>query len=241
MILDFVSGALGPQRNHFGEQARREEEKERQRRQEERARRERKEKEERQHRQWEEQEYRRRQWEEHERQRRQWEEQDRQRRQKEEQDREHRQREQRSSESGHRRSKRTDPPVPIDIARAEYAQRLSALRASLENPNPNRLHTFADIPWPTRILKPTVDNVTPDRVQEFFVALKKVSSQTMMEELKDARILFHPSRFMAWGVYTKLYWDVEEVEVVKLKVEEVSKKLNDLMDGQRRQAVRLVL
>ncbi|KAH8813959.1 hypothetical protein DL96DRAFT_1821160 [Flagelloscypha sp. PMI_526] len=247
MLLDLVYGARG-RRNPFRKRARQEEEEKCRCQKEAKARR-RREEEDRQRRQWEEEDRQRRQREEQDRQRRQQEEQDRQRRQQEEQNGQHyqweedrqrgyreeqprqnRQQEQRSSRSGHRYFMRVNPPASIYTAHAEYIQRCDALKASLRRPNPNRLYTFADVPWPTRILKPTVDNVTPDKVRDFFEALGRgISLQTKKEVLADAQKFFRPRRFLARGVYTKLRWADGDEEAVKLKVEEVSRTLNVLM------------
>ena len=56
-----------------------------------------------------------------------------------------------------------------------------------------------------------------------------VSSQTMKDELKHAQRFFHPDRFSGLGVYTKLRWEAKELEAVKLKVVEISQRLNVLM------------
>ncbi|KAH8813965.1 hypothetical protein DL96DRAFT_1821167 [Flagelloscypha sp. PMI_526] len=168
---------------------------------------------------------RRRQREEQERQRQRQEEQERRRRQQQQQ-----REDQRPAQSAPRYSTRTERLAPVHTAHAKYTEGLSTFRSSLKTPDARRVYTFADIPWPTRILEQTVHNVTPDKVQEFFVALKNhVSSETMKDELKLAQRFFHPDRFSGLGVYTKLRWKAKELEAVKLKVVEVSQRLNVLM------------
>ncbi|KAH8813961.1 hypothetical protein DL96DRAFT_1625829 [Flagelloscypha sp. PMI_526] len=135
-----------------------------------------------------------------------------------------------SSEPDSKDFARTDSLLDIKAAYQRCVERLSALETAIEQPNPRHPFTFTDIPWPTQDSKQTVENVAPEKIKAFFIALRgKVRFPILMKELKQAQTLFQHGGLEKSGVYTKLQWAADELEDVKYTVGVVSQTLDALM------------